>query len=288
MAIDVHIHTRGGEDESKILKAMDAVGLERVVLFSPFYSFALGGVSRGPLPRGKIGDMGDRVSPDAHRRATDDLSRMVASDRERLIGFAWIEPTMPDAPDAVDYALGEKGLQGVKMLPQHWYPTDECAQAVYAKIQEYDKPILFHTGILWGVSDTSQHCRPAFYEIMLHYPKIRFAMAHMSWPWTDECFAVCGKFRAAAHGHPERQWTSFVDITTGAPRIWKVEALQKALAYLGDQQLIYGSDCSQPEDPEALRYRLEEDRSILRDAGASPEAMERILSKNALRWLGIE
>ena len=81
MAIDVHIHTRGGEDGSKILKAMDAVGLERVVLFSPFYSFALGGVSRGPLPRGKIGDMGDRVSPDAHKRATDDLSRMVATVR---------------------------------------------------------------------------------------------------------------------------------------------------------------------------------------------------------------
>ncbi len=32
LAIDVHIHTRGQEDGNKILKAMDQVGLKRVVL----------------------------------------------------------------------------------------------------------------------------------------------------------------------------------------------------------------------------------------------------------------
>jgi predicted TIM-barrel fold metal-dependent hydrolase len=148
--------------------------------------------------------------------------------------------------------------------------------------------MLFHTGILWGISDTSQHCRPAFFEIMLHYPKIRFAMAHMSWPWTDECFAVCGKFRAARRREEGRTWSSFVDITSGAPRIWKVDALQKALAYLGDEQLVYGSDCFRPEDGDDLKRHLDEDISILKDAGASPEAMERILSTNTLRWLGIE
>ncbi len=270
MAIDVHVHTRGGEDGNRILETLDEAGLERVVLLAV------------PPQRGEA------TPEDAHKQSIDDTARMVAPDAERLIGFAWIEPTLSDAVEAVDYALGEKGLRGVKMIPNHWYPADERARACYAKIEEYGKPMLFHTGILWGVSDTSQHCRPAFFEIMLHYPKIRFAMAHMSWPWTDECFAVCGKFRAAAGSDEGREWSSFVDITTGAPRIWKVDALRKAFAYLGDRQLIYGSDCFEPENGEALRRHLEEDRSILRDAGASAETMERVLSKNALRWLGIE
>ncbi len=78
------------------------------------------------------------------------------------------------------------------MIPNHWYPADPTPQACYAKINDYGKPMLFHSGILWGTSGTSKHCRPAFYEIMLLYPKIRFAMAHLTWPWTDECFAVCG------------------------------------------------------------------------------------------------
>jgi len=34
MVIDVHVHCKGGEDGNKVLKAMDAVGLERIVLMS--------------------------------------------------------------------------------------------------------------------------------------------------------------------------------------------------------------------------------------------------------------
>lgn len=271
MAIDVHIHTRGGEDSSKILRAMDAVGLERVVLF-------------GVPPHRREGAAQEK---EPHKRGTDEIAKLVSGDPERLIGFAWIEPTMPDAVAATEYALGEKGLRGVKMIPNHWYPADERAQACYAKIEEFERPMLFHTGILWGNSDTSQYCRPAFFEIMLHYPKVRFAMAHMSWPWTDECFAVCGKFRAAADYDPAR-WNSYVDMTSGAPRIWKVDAVRKALSYLGDKQLMYGSDCFQAEDPEALRRNLDEDRSIWRDIGISEETRMRLETTNALRWLGIE
>jgi len=271
MAIDVHIHTRGTEDGNKILKAMDKVGLERVVLFAvpPHRSEAAKGLK------------------EPHKKIIDDIAKLVSVDPDRLIGFAWIEPTLEDAQAGVDYAFGEKNLRGVKMIPNHWYPADERAQACYQKIDGYGKPMLFHTGILWGTSDTSQYCRPAYYEIMLHYPNIKFAMAHMSWPWTDECFAVCGKFRAAG-GYKRDSWRAFVDITSGAPRIWKVDALRKALAYLGDRNLIYGSDCFAAEDPDELNGNLQMDREILRECGCSDEAMERIFTTNTLTWLGIE
>ena len=269
MAIDVHVHTDGGEDGGKILKAMDAVELERVVLFGfPPH--------RGERPRKK-------PTKDAHRQSIDEIARVVSVDPERLLGFAWIEPTLPDALEGIDYAFGEKNLRGVKMIPNKWYPADERAQACYKKIEGYGKPMLFHTGILWGRSDTSQYCRPAFFEIMLHYPGIRFAMAHMSWPWTDECLAVNGKFKENQEG----EWTSYVDITSGAPRIWKVEALRKALCYLGDSHIIYGSDCHLPKGADHAKRRLREDEEMLREAGASDETVARVLSTNALRWLGM-
>jgi len=270
MAIDVHIHTRGTEDGNRILKAMDEVGMERVVLFA--------------VPPRRAEDARSAKNP--HKKSLDQIAKLVEVDRERLIGFAWIEPTLADAAEAVDYAFSEKGLFGVKMIPNHWYPSDQRCLAVYEKVNEYEKPMLFHTGILWGVSDTSQYCRPAFFEIMLHYPKIRFAMAHMSWPWTDECFAVCGKFRAAGGYKPE-SWRSYIDITSGAPRIWKVDAMRKGLAYMGDRQFVYGSDCFEAERAEALRRNLDMDREILRECGCSSETMERIFTTNALRWLGL-
>jgi predicted TIM-barrel fold metal-dependent hydrolase len=136
------------------------------------------------------------------------------------------------------------------------------------------------------MSDTSQYCRPAYYEIMLHYPKIKFAMAHMSWPWTDECFAVCGKFRAAGDYKVEN-WRVYADITSGAPRIWKVDAMRKGLAYMGDTQFVYGSDCFNAEDPEALKSNLVMDREILEECGCSKETMERIFTTNAEKWMGI-
>ncbi len=270
MAIDVHVHGRGGENGDEILKAMDEVGLERVVLFA--------------VPPHRAMREGGTPPEDAHRQSIDDIARIVAPDPDRIIGFTWIEPPLPDALEGIDYALDEKGLKGVKMIPNHWYPADERAQACYKMIEEYGKPMLFHTGILWGRSDTSQYCRPAYFEIMLHYPGIRFAMAHMSWPWTDECMAVNGKFKENQEG----EWTSYVDITSGAPRIWKVEALRKALSYLGDEHILYGSDCGLPGGADYARVRLREDEEMLREAGASDATVERVLSTNALRWLGIE
>ena len=269
MAIDVHVHMRGGEDGGAILKAMDEVGLERTVLFA--------------VPPHRAVREGGTPPKDAHKQSIDDIARIVAPDPDRLIGFAWIEPTLADALEGIDYALTEKRLKGVKMIPNHWYPADERAQACYKKIEEHGKPMLFHTGILWGLSDTSQYCRPAFFEIMLHYPGIRFAMAHMSWPWTDECMAVNGKFKSNQKG----EWTSYVDITSGAPRIWKVDALRKALAYLGDTHLVYGSDCGLPGGADYAALRLREDTEMLREAGASSETIERVLSTNALKWLGL-
>lgn len=266
MAIDVHVHCRGGEDAATILKNMDAAGLDRMVLFSS-------------PPHRQEGAMTEK---EPHKKVTDAIAELVKADPERLIGFAWIEPTLPDAMAAVDYAFGEKSLRGAKMMPNHWYPADERAQACYKRIEEHGKPILFHTGILWGTSDTSQHCRPAFFEIMLHYPKVRFAMGHMSWPWTDECFAVCGKFRAR-----KGEWNSYADTTSGAPRIWKVDAFRKALSWLGDDHLIYGSDAVGTTSAEDLKESLDDERSMLREAGASEESIQRILHTNALRWLGI-
>ncbi len=271
MAIDVHVHCKGGEDGNKVLKAMDAVGLERIVLMSRPAYYSL--VTEAPDPVG-------------HRAAIDELAKIVAPDPTRMVGFAWIEPTLPDAVEMVDYALGEKRLSGVKMLPNQWYPDDARAQAVYQRVEKYRKPMLFHSGILWTWGNTSKYCRPAEFEIMMEYPGIRFALAHISWPWTDECIAMCQKLQwtQPKRGH---EWTCYIDITTGAPRLHKVNALRTALALIGDEHLIYGSDNADPENPDAYRPNLAEDRDIFREAGASEEVIDRVFNKNALQWLGL-
>ncbi len=264
MVTDVHIHAHGGEKGEEVLRAMDYAGLERIVLFS-----------REPRPQDKA--LG-------HKGVIDEVAKVAAVDPSRIFAFAWIEPPLPDAEDMVDYALGEKKLAGVKMIPNGWYPEDERPQACYRKIEQHRKPMLFHSGISWG--HDSKYCRPVGYEIMMRYPGIRFALAHMSWPWTDEAIAVADKFRnlLPAAGH---EATCYLDITRGAPRPWKKDALQKALYQPGDTWLIYGSDRNLPEQKDlAIEFRRD-DEDVLREIGASQETITRVMSTNASRWLGL-
>ena len=255
MAVDVHVHSRGGESATEILKAMDEAGMDRIFLF-------------GPYPG---------MDADKQRESDDFIAKIASEAGDRIVPFAFIEPRLDSAPQEVDRAINELGIKAVKMIPMQWYPGGPEARAVYEKVQELGVPILFHSGILWGVRDDSQYCRPVYYEALLEYPKIKFAMAHMSWPWYDELLAVCGKFRAA------RRDQIYIDITSGAPRLWKVDALRKALVYLGDEIMMFGSDAS-ATGAAYMRQRMEEDMSMLREeVGVRKETIEKIFSTNAMK-----
>ena len=86
----------------------------------------------------KAADAGVRVAavePDGAIRAralaegvADEVAKIASTDPSRIFGFVWIEPLLGDREDAVDYALGDKRLAGVKMIPNQWFPDDERAQ----------------------------------------------------------------------------------------------------------------------------------------------------------------
>jgi predicted TIM-barrel fold metal-dependent hydrolase len=254
----------GQPDAAAVLKQMDELGVARILVMSET----------------------ERVSLQRTRENLLDAKKLLDAAPDRISGLGWVNPTIPGIAGLAEEALCEMGFVGLKIIPDHWYAYEERLEPFWEKMHALEARILFHTGILYGYDDGSRFCRPLWLEKLLHYPNIRFAMAHMSWPWTDECFAVCGKFRAAG-GYKVENWRAYADITSGAPRIWKVDAMRKGLAYMGDTQFVYGSDCFRAEDPEALRRNLDEDRDILRECGCSKETMERVFTNNALRWLGL-
>jgi len=261
MAIDAHVHSRGKETAAEILKAMDEAGMEKIFLF-------------GPYPG---------LDADRQRESDDFIAKIASEAKDRIVPFTFVEPRLESAPETLDRAINDLGIKAVKMIPMQWYPGGPEARAVYEKVQELGVPILFHSGILWGVRDDSQYCRPVYYEALLEYPKIKFAMAHMSWPWYDELLAVCGKYRAAKGRGNDRIQQIYIDITSGAPRMWKVDALRKALVYLGDDTLMFGSDAGATAGDYMLR-RYTEDLSMLREeVGVRKETIDKIFSTNAMK-----
>jgi hypothetical protein len=268
MLIDVHTHYWGEPGgAAAILAALDAAGVDKVVCFS-----------RKPA-----------VDRQDQRASTDEIGRVAREAGGRIVPFVWIEPRLEGAAEEVERARQDHGIQGVKLIPEHWRPADAEPRRIYERAGELGLPILFHSGILYIGSDTSEQCRPVHYEVLLEYPKVRFALAHFGWPWTDECLAVCDEFRyhwgraGAPGGHPQ----IWLDATSGLPRAWKVETLRKILFYLGPDWLMYGSDAS-ATDADGLAQAAALDRSILReDLGVTDEALvEQIFCQNAERFLG--
>jgi predicted TIM-barrel fold metal-dependent hydrolase len=176
------------------------------------------------------------------------------------------------------------------MIPDHWYPWEPRFFQLYEKIQQLGVPVLFHSGILFGFKDSSRFCMPCNYEVLINFPKLKFALAHVSWPWTDECIALFGRFRAnlrrslSLGDERAKEMQMYIDITSGTPKFYRREVLRKALAYGCEDHMIFGSDSTASNFMNA-KYVAEMDKGIIRELGYSDEVIKKIQSKNVERFL---
>jgi len=67
---------------------------------------------------------------------------------DRLIGYVRLNPQSPGALEAVDEALGQYRLKGVKLHPISYvgFPYGEATLQVMRRAAEFSAPVLFHTG----------------------------------------------------------------------------------------------------------------------------------------------
>jgi predicted TIM-barrel fold metal-dependent hydrolase len=262
---------------------MDAAGLDVICLMSP----------RPDL------------TAKSHRECMEVTAKQLAADPKRIRAFYRVDPRLKDAPAMVERAIAKHGYAGVKMLPDHWFPYDRKVQPTLARVDKLGVPVLFHSGILWANEDSSRFCRPAGYEIMQRYEHTRFMLAHVSWPWTDECIAVADRFKTMArmkqcldpalggdyamrhvHLHEKRYEPDVamkVDITPGTPAIYRAEVLRKCCEVLGADMLVFGTD-SRADNLSGVKDHIARDERIFRDELHLPEAdIDRIMGTNLLK-----
>ncbi|MCS7111145.1 MAG: amidohydrolase [Ignisphaera sp.] len=273
---DVHIHSSGRESHESIEKAFDESGIEKAVVIS-FHPHLLK-------------DTWIPISVEEFRESVAHLSRIQRMLRGRVYGFSFVDPRMVgevvELVKIVEWALTDRELVGVKMIPAEWYPYDEKLYPLYEKLEDLGAPILFHCGISWGFPDSSRFCRPVYFEALMRFRKLRFALAHLCWPWIDEALAVGGRFLYPyKYGYiasaPYKRPQIIFDISSGAPLMWKIDALQKAVAYLGAEMLMFGSDCSSADNKQCLDDAIKRDFTILKGILARTDyELETIFRRN--------
>uniref|UniRef100_A0A7C5XMW8 Amidohydrolase-related domain-containing protein n=1 Tax=Ignisphaera aggregans TaxID=334771 RepID=A0A7C5XMW8_9CREN len=276
---DIHIHSSGKEKPEEIEKAFDESNIEKAVLIS-FHPHLLR-------------DIWTPISFEEFRESIKHVSKIQKMLKGRIYGFAFIDPRMvKDARELInitEWVLLDQELVGVKMIPAGWYPYEEKMYPFYEKLEELNTPILFHCGISWGFPDSSRFCRPVYFEALMRFKKLKFVLAHLCWPWVDEALAVGGRFLypfklGLITTYLKNRPQILFDISSGAPLIWKVDALQKAIAYLGAEMLIYGSDCFSADNIQCFKEAIKRDFKILKEILARTDNELKMIFKNNFEW----
>jgi len=256
--VDCHVHQRAETDPADVLNAMDTHGVDRILVCSPQERVSLQKTRENLLTTRKLFD----AAPD------------------RISGLAWIGPTIPGAAGLAREALEELGFVGIKIIPDHWFAYEPRLEPFWEAMHELHASILFHTGILYGNDDGSRFCRPLWLEKLLHYPNIRFAMAHISWPWCEECLAVMGRMRAAA-GYGTQRWQSYVDLTRGTPPHVREQALANTVSFCGPERMMFGTDGVIPGGLAKQAEHIRLDLETFAKLGLDEPQIERIMSGTA-------
>jgi predicted TIM-barrel fold metal-dependent hydrolase len=256
--VDCHVHVMGEVDTKALLKQMDSSGIARMLIVSDTERVSLGKTRQNLLATKRIFD----AAPD------------------RLSGLAWVNPTIPGMAGLAEEALGDLGFAGLTIIPDHWYAYDERLEPFWERMNALKARILFHTGILYLYDDGSRFCRPLWLEKLVHYPNIRFAMAHISWPWCEECLAVMGRFGAAA-GENKTPRQCYIDLTPGTPRHVRKQAVANAIDFAGADRILWGSDSVVPSDLSYQKQILKADLKLFDELGLTAKQKQRILAGTA-------
>ena len=272
MKLDGHIHSlqlagSGKEKQQKLLADMAKVGIDGGLL-----------ISVDPLNY-----------PESTPTQRLDAILEQAEGQEYLFPFYWINPLDEDAVEQVDQAV-KAGIDGFKIINSFTYPSDPRVMAICRRAAELDKPVLFHSGILWDGRESARYNRPGEFECLLEIPKLRFMLAHMSWPWCDECIAVLGKFDNAKTLRPDLSCEMFVDNTPGTPPVFREDVYRKLFfsEYDVKYNVVFGTDCNTEgyNLPWVEKWMRCDDGLYEKFGLATPDFLDHIYGKNLLRFLG--
>lgn len=210
----------------------------------------------------------------------EEIAAVTAMMPDRLIGFASVDPHRPDAKEVLEHAFGELGLKGLKLNPakQKFDPNEACMDEIYKTCIAYNKPIIFHSGMSWEPNTLMEAGRPVIFEpIAIKYPELRICLAHFGWPWIQETAALVLKY--------PNVYTDTSLLYMDSPKIFMKEVLTEQLGHLWIEnnfadRVMFGSN-----NP---RFRAGRMKEGIEELPWRTITKEKVLGKNALRFLGME
>lgn len=171
--------------------------------------------------------------------------------------------------------LEEEKIKGLKFFPGHdpYYPTDKRCLSYYKLCQDFDVPVLFHTGENSGDSECAKWNDPKYIvEIAKKYPKLKVIITHYYWPKLDYCYEIT---RDVPNIYFELAALADAEVIEKSGGIEKIrEILLKTISERPDN-IIFGTDWPM--------CKIEEHIELVNSLSLNKEIEESIFSRNAER-----
>jgi predicted TIM-barrel fold metal-dependent hydrolase len=154
---------------------------------------------------------------------------------DKLIGWASVDPNEPDCVEALEHAVNDLGLRGLKLGPayQHFDPTDRQHWPLFEACQRLGIPIIWHQGTTFPSRARLRVSSPlALEDAAMDFPDVTMIVAHLGHPWEEDLVALIRKAPNV-----------FADISACHYRPWRYwQAMATAHEYGVTHKLLLGSD----------------------------------------------
>ncbi len=266
---DVHIHAKGIKiDPKELIKQLDEAGMYGCCIFSN-------------RPKENDPEIGSTFE-----ERLDEVLNATKDYPDRLIPILYINPYEENIIEKINIAV-KRGICGFKIICINFYVYEEKCMEVLREIARLDKPVFFHSGILWDGKESAKYNHPRNFEALIEIVGLRFSMGHCSWPWVDECIALYGKFLNAYEKRSTAEM--FFDLTPGTPEIYRRDLLEKlfTVGYNVENNILFGTDTyAHKYNSSWAKKWLDIDGKIMDDLGVRASVRNKLYHDNLMRFLG--
>jgi predicted TIM-barrel fold metal-dependent hydrolase len=214
------------------------------------------------------------VSP--HRPSTRQVVEAVSKiDTLGVVaGISYNNYREKDLRELADY-LQDGLVKGLKLYPgyEHFYPHDKRLKLVYELAEEFDVPVMIHSGDTYTPKGKLKFSHPLeIDDVAVDYPNVKFVICHLGNPWLTDCMEVVYK-----------NANCYADISglvlgefTEAFEHYMVDEIKDVILYAGDPQyFLFGTDWPICSMTSYLKF--------VRQLELSPDVYHAMMYENARR-----
>lgn len=211
--------------------------------------------------------------------SNEQIAQLVEMGEGKFIGFASVDPQSKTAPDDLEAAVKDLGLEGLKLAPgiQEFSPDQPGVFPVYERAAELGIPVMMHSGLSWEPGSQLEPCRPLLLErVAVKFPELRICIAHFGWPWIMETAALMMKYpniyadTSCLYADTPMEFLNFT-FSKQIPTTWIERTLRN--------QVMFGSNYPRIETVKMV--------DAVRSLGFSRGAERLIFEDNARKFIGL-